>query len=156
MKIYTSYFAKAYQFPDDKYTCIAISSSLPRYFKNLKPGSFIQYKKLCPSWDIIMEYKRNGADVERYKSRYYNEILNKLDVDQVYKELEKLSNGKDIVLFGCNGLRGKNKFCHRHLVIKWFKDNGYEEEALGELFLNYYKNNKRILKPVKEIIKLEF
>lgn len=150
MKIYTSYFAKSYQFPDDRYSCIAISVGIPKAIKVNK-----SYKKLAPSWDIIQEYKNNGGDIERYKSRYYNEVLNKLDVCEVYKDLEKLSDGKDIVLLCYEGIKN-NDFCHRHLVSHWLRENGYKEEAPGELILNYYKNNKKILKPNIEVRRIEF
>ena len=147
MRIYTSYFAKAYQFPDDKYTCIAISVGIPKAI-NVK-----SYKKLAPLWDIVQEYKNNGGDIKKYKSRYYNEVLNKLDVDEVYKDLEKLSDGKDIVLLCYEGIKN-NDFCHRHLVSQWLRQNGYD--APGELILNYYKNNKKILKPNIEVRRIEF
>ena len=147
MKVYTSYFAKAYQYPDDKYTCIAISVGVPKAI-NVK-----SYKKLAPLWDIVQEYKNNGGDIERYKSRYYNEVLNKLNIDEVYKELEELSGGKNVVLLCYEGIRN-NDFCHRHLVSQWLRQNGYE--APGELILNYYKNNKKILKPTIEVRKIEF
>ena len=147
MRIYTSYFAKAYQFPDDKYTCIAISVGVPKAI-NVK-----SYKKLAPLWDIVQEYKNNGGDIEKYKSRYYNEVLNKLDVCEVYKELKELSDGKDVVLLCYEGIKN-NDFCHRHLVSQWLRQNGCE--APGELILNYYKNNKKILKPTIEVRKIEF
>lgn len=147
MRIYTSYFAKAYQFPDDKYTCIAISAGVPKAI-NVK-----SYKKLAPLWDIVQEYKNNGGDIERYKNRYYNEVLNKLDVCEVYKELKELSDGKDVVLLCYEGIKN-NDFCHRHLVSQWLRQNKYE--APGELILNYYKNNKKILKPTIEVRKIEF
>lgn len=147
MRIYTSYFAKVYQFPDDKYTCITISVGVPKAI-NVK-----SYKKLAPLWDIVQEYKNNGGNIEKYKNRYYNEVLNKLDVCEVYKDLEKLSDGKDVVLLCFEGIRN-NDFCHRHLVSHWLRQNGYE--APGELILNYYKNNKKILKPTIEVRKIEF
>ena len=147
MKIYTSYFAKAYQYPDDQYTCVAISVGVPKAI-NVK-----SYKKLAPLWDIVQEYKNNGGDIETYKNRYYNEVLNKLNIDEVYKELEELSDGKDVVLLCYEGIKN-NDFCHRHLVCQWLRQNGYE--APGELILNYYKNNKKILKPTIEVRKIEF
>lgn len=147
MRIYTSYFAKAYQFPDDKYTCIAISVGVPKAI-NVK-----SYKKLAPLWNIVQEYKNNGGDIERYKSRYYNEVLNKLDVCEVYKELKELSGDKGVVLLCYEGIKN-NDFCHRHLVSQWFRQNGYE--APGELILNYYKNGHKILKPDIEVRKIEF
>ena len=147
MKIYTSYFAKAYQFPDDKYTCIAISVGIP------KAIDVKSYKKLAPLWDIVQEYKNNGGDIERYKNRYCNEVLNQLDADEVYEELKELSGNKDVVLICYEGIKN-NDFCHRHLVSQWLRENGYD--APGELILNYYKNNKKILNPVKEIRRIEF
>lgn len=147
MKIYTSYFAKAYQFPDDKYTCITISVGVPKTI-NVK-----SYKKLAPLWDIVQEYKDNSGDIERYKNRYYNEVLNQLDADDVVKELASINQGKDAVLLCYEGIKN-NDFCHRHLVSQWLRENGYD--APGELILNYYKNNKKILNPVKEIRRIEF
>lgn len=147
MKIYTSYFAKVYQFPDDKYTCIAISVGIPKAI-NVK-----SYKKLAPLWDIVQEYKNNGGNIERYKNRYYNEVLNQLDADDVVKELASISQDKDVVLICYEGIKN-NDFCHRHLVSQWLRENSYD--APGELILNYYKNNKKILNPVKKIRRIEF
>ena len=102
MRIYTSYYAKAYQFPDDKYTCITISAYTPNGI------SMKQYKKLALSWDILQEYKNNGGDIERYKDRYYNEILNLLDVDDVVEELASISQGKDVVLICYEGIKNND------------------------------------------------
>lgn len=62
-------------------------------------------------------------------------MLNKLDINDVYRDLQKLSNGKDIVLL-C--YETPEKFCHRHLVSKWLTFGGYETNE-------YNKNAKGII-----------
>ena len=47
-------------------------------------------------------------------------ILRKLDPKEVFKELETLSNGKDIVLL-C--FEKRNEFCHRHLFASFLEEN---------------------------------
>lgn len=102
---------------------------------------------------LYMYLKKLGVDVKWYKNRYYNEVLNQLNADDVVKELASISQGKDVVLVCYEGIKNDD-FCHRHLVSQWLRENGYD--APGELILNYYKNNKKILNPVKEIRRIEF
>jgi hypothetical protein len=65
----------------------------------------------APSWEIIHE-----KDPELYKKRYYEEVLSKLDPEQVASDLEGsvlLCHEKD------------STFCHRKIVAEWL------EAALG-------------------------
>lgn len=73
-----------------------------------------QYKKLAPSYDIWKQY-HDSHDHERYTHRYFNEILSKLNPQEVLNEL-----GEDAVLL-C--YENPFDFCHRRLVAKWFKYN---------------------------------
>ncbi len=73
-----------------------------------------QYKKLAPSYDIWKQY-HDTHDYERYTARYFDEILSKLNPQNVLNEL-----GEDAVLLCFEGLK---MFCHRRLVAKWFKYN---------------------------------
>ena len=76
----------------------------------------MEYKRLAPSWSIFSEYKYNGGTQENYVKRFKAEILGNLSRDQVLKDLEELSGGKDVALC-CYEKPGD--FCHRHIVKDW-------------------------------------
>lgn len=73
-----------------------------------------QYKKLAPSYDIWKQY-HDSHDHERYTFRYFDEILSKLNPQDVFNEL-----GEDAVLL-C--YEDSFDFCHRRLAARWFKYN---------------------------------
>jgi len=79
---------------------VGISQGIPKWFT----GRI--YKKLAPSWNMI---KLPDAQY----TVAYNEILSKLDAQQVYEEL-----GESAILL-CYEKPGD--FCHRQLVAEWFK-----------------------------------
>lgn len=114
MKIWTSYYANAKNLPSS-ITPIAISLSVP------KSESFKIYKKLCPTWFMLNEYKEDN-DKNKYTERF-NILLKRVNCDKVVKELQELSEGKDVCLL-C--YEKPDDFCHRHLVAKHLKNNGYE------------------------------
>ena len=101
----TSYFAK-YKFEDG----VSIARKPPNWFKGSK------YPELYPSWDMIVEYKKNG-DKQAYTRAYYKQVLDKLNPDKVWADL------KDNTLL-CWEKSGE--FCHRRLVAAWLN------EKLGE------------------------
>lgn len=80
------------------------------------------YTKLAPKkefWKIwhdnigkISEEENN----EYYMREYYKQVLSKLDVNTVYKELNEF--GKNVVLL-C--FEENNEFCHRQLVATWLE-----------------------------------
>jgi len=112
---YTSYFAKGPQLINADLVPIAITATVPEWFKGLT------YQKLAPSYDILMEYKKTG-DRDRYTHRFMYEILYKLKPDEVYNELMELTGGKHFCLV-C--YEKPDSFCHRHLVADWLSINGY-------------------------------
>lgn len=99
----TSYFTKSGNNPN----AVSIAAKVPPHFKGR------QYKKLAPKYWFYKLYKEN-LKTEEYTAHYYREVLDKLDPRQVYEEL-----GEDAILL-C--WEGKTKFCHRHIISKWFKD----------------------------------
>lgn len=120
MKIWTSYFANIRNIDLDKIMPIAICG------KAIDGWTYPQYKRLAPSWSIYKEYK-DSLDRERYVRRFTAEILSGLDRSEVMRDLENLSDGKDIVLV-CYEKPGD--FCHRHLIAEWLdKDNIKEYES---------------------------
>lgn len=98
----TSYFAVASKNPN----AVAISIRKPPFFHGR------HYPKLAPTESILNSYQRK-KDIKRYEEQYRKQILSKLEPKEVYEEL-----GEDAVLV-C--WEGPKKFCHRHIVAKWFE-----------------------------------
>ena len=115
--IYTSYFSKINKLPDN-IVPISISAKPPKGYKGL------QYKKLAPTYQILMEWKKTG-DTEWYIEEYDDEVLSNFKPDRVFAELMQMSAGKDVALI-CFEKSGD--FCHRHLVAEWLRNAGYDCE----------------------------
>ena len=83
-----------------------------------------------------MDYKRN-PDKELYTERFEKEILDKLNPEDVVKELLTLAgNFKGVnyspeIVLVC--YEKPTDFCHRHLVADWLNEYGYDVQ---ELILN--------------------
>ena len=111
MKIYTSYYAKAKRIPKN-IVRIAISGKSPEGYEG------IEYKKVAPKYGFFMEWKRNH-DNNFYIEHFNAEVLDKLNPNEVYEDLERLSGGNDCVLL-C--YEKSDAFCHRHLVADWLNE----------------------------------
>lgn len=132
--IYTSYFAQLRNLPKDIIP-ICISLGIPAWFKgksyeklmpaiNLdKDFNIISIKSNSDKWTFLKQYKNGNISEEKYVEIYKNAILNKLDINDVIKELYSISNGMDVALV-C--YEGYETFCHRHIDAKWFNENGIE------------------------------
>ena len=125
--IYTSYFANLRKLPENIIP-ISICGKAPDWYKGL------QYKKLAPKYDFFMEWKKNH-DNDYYIKCFKEQVLDKLNVDDVVKELDSLLidvtttlNYKvDLMLVSRIALVCYEKpsdFCHRHLVADWLNKNG--------------------------------
>ena len=112
MKIYTSYFARMKKIPDE-IVRISICGKAPDWYEG------IQYKKVAPKYGFFQEWKKN-QDNNFYIEHFNAEVLDMLNAESVYRDLDKLSNGDDCVLL-CYEKSGD--FCHRHLVANWLSDN---------------------------------
>ena len=125
--IYTGYFAKIKGVPH-YYIPISICAKPPNGYNGL------QYKKLAPTYSILMEYKRN-PDKELYTRRFKIEVLDKLNPDVVVSELLSLTgNTKGLEYFPEPVLvcyEKPTEFCHRHLVADWLNQYGYSVEELS-------------------------
>lgn len=117
MKLYTSYFAKLKSLSGNQIP-IAICAGVPKWFTGYT------YKALAPSYSILMQYKTDG-DIKAYEKRYYEEILDKLPVDKVITDFEKLAaQYEPDTEFILVCYEKPSDFCHRHLIAKWLTDNG--------------------------------
>lgn len=96
----TSYFAK---YKGDNGVSIAIKAA---------PGFAGEtYSPLYPNWSFLKQYKEDG-DQQAYVKAYHEQILSKLDPQEVYNDLK----GKTLLCWEKSGT-----FCHRRLVANWIK-----------------------------------
>lgn len=114
MRIYTSSFSQLKTIPKEILK-INIARWQPKW------TDFLNYPKLYPPVDLLMEYKDGRVSEEEYTKIYNDKVLKKLNFSEILIELKRISNGNDMV-FLC--YEAKDKFCHRHLVGDWFNANG--------------------------------
>lgn len=81
--IYTSYFAKLKSLPKNIIP-ISICGKAPDWYTGL------QYKKLAPKYDFFMKWKETH-DNDYYVKHYNEEVLNKLNVLSVIRDLCSLA-----------------------------------------------------------------
>lgn len=118
--IYTSYFAKLKSLPDN-IVPISICAKAPSWYKGF------QYKKLAPKYDFFIKWKKTH-DNNYYIKCFKEQVTDKLNIVEVITELNEMAHSlnlkdRDICLI-C--YEKPSDFCHRHLVAKWLKENGYE------------------------------
>lgn len=110
--IKTSYYANYKQFPQGNVR-VQISNSKPDKF-NID-FSLIQ---LCPSWDIVQSHK-SGLISDKQFEEIYRHQLNE-NTKSIFRALEAMYSSKKLFIFLC--WEGNDKFCHRHIFSKWFKE----------------------------------
>ena len=116
-KVYSSYYGKACKiYPD--YRLVAVSMNVPDNFK----GEVLRC--LAPSQSLVYGYKYYTMSEQKYTEAYRREILDKLDVREIYNKLK----GK-IILCYC----GPGQFCHRHLIMNWLTEQLGEQYIGGEV-----------------------
>ncbi len=119
--IYTSYFSNLRNFPKDNTIIpISISAKAPEWYKGL------QYKKLAPTYDILMKYKKD-YDKEYYIEHFKEEVLSKLNFRKVMYDIAKMINPNlniELPDFALICFEKPEDFCHRHLVAEWLISNG--------------------------------
>lgn len=144
--IYTSYFGKAKNFDPEKFALIGIARTSPKGWNGL------EYKKLAPSFSILDQFKKSMelasnesgeyrveeecVACDKYSERFQDEILKKLNPQEVLEDLRKMSYMKTPVLLCYEKSRA---FCHRHIVASWLlkysedmldNDAGYDNDLI--------------------------
>ena len=84
-----------------------------------------KYLALAPPSTLIAWWKNHGHTPDTcekecwgaFRKMYYKEVLDKLDVHTVAKELD----GKILLCFE----KTRDK-CHRHIVAEWLRNAGYD------------------------------
>ena len=121
-KIYTSYYDVIDLIPRT-YIPIAISLYKPQYILKKQ-----HYTTLSPTDSILSCYKSGKYTKKEYRLEFQKQVLNNLTQEQVFSELMEISKNRVVVLL-C--YEEPNKFCHRHLVAKWFNEVGISCEELN-------------------------
>ena len=128
LQIYTSYFANIRNMSTNDIIPIAICAKPPEWYS----GQI--YKKIAPTYDILMQYKNGKIDWSTYERRYNNEVLSKINQHIVYNDLVNLAmdagweEGKIIVTL-CYEKYSDN--CHRHPWATWMRNAGFDVKEYG-------------------------
>ena len=118
MKIYTSYFGNARKLKEAGVMIICVAIGKPRFLK------VPQMINVAPT-----RYMISGACSHDEYLKLYDRILASQDANQVVKQIEMLSGGKDVALC-CYEKPGD--FCHRHILAKWLTEKtGIELKEFG-------------------------
>ena len=125
--VYTSYFAKADSIKAN-FLLTGIVVSTPEWWQGLN------YNKLAPPVELLHFYKEHSRSgdipkekLEKYYLNYYvDKVLNRLDPETVYSELENMakSRNKDGIVLLC--YEKSSEFCHRHIIRDWFYHYGLD------------------------------
>lgn len=110
------------QFKTNKYRLVSISGNRGRDFIDDNGSQFSGecYPKLAPkllfwkTWHDLKDKVSFEESTKYYIEHYYNEVLEKLDPEQVYNDLDN-----SILL--C--YEYSNEFCHRHIVAAWLESS---------------------------------
>lgn len=125
--IYTSYFAKLKSLPDNIIP-ISICAKVPDWYKGL------QYKKLAPKYDFFMEWKKthdNDYYIKCFKAQVTDKLVAKNVVNELSEMIHDLGFDEEDICLIC--YEKPSDFCHRHLVAKWLKEDGYKCEEWKEI-----------------------
>ena len=116
--IYTSYFASnKYDIKDGVSVARYVKFSVSDYCPELYPSkSLLEWYKGLP-----VGVRSTPEYIEKYTNLYIEQTLSKLDVHELAKRL----NNKVLLCY-----EKSSDFCHRHIIAKWFRDNGYGCEEL--------------------------
>lgn len=107
--MYTSYFGNRKNITNP----LSITAKKPYWF--VGP----HYSPLGPKASFLKDYKDGTIGEEGYIEQYTKLVLDPLSAEETYNELIDLY-GEDVTLL-C--YEKPPKFCHRHIVVKWFETN---------------------------------
>ena len=86
---------------------VSISSGVPDFFHGP------QYRKVAPRWNML-KMSREDYDYE------FGLILEKLDPEEVYRDLMRLGGGSEPILL-C--WEKPNTWCHRRRIAEWLENS---------------------------------
>ncbi len=112
--ILTSYFGNISNLPEGK-RAVSIALHPPKGI-DVEEGS-----EFYPTSDILRGYKAGVISTHEYEKQYRDEVLAKLDAREMYAKYD----GAVLLCY-----EAPNDFCHRQIMIDWFKENGFNIEEL--------------------------
>jgi len=115
--LYTSYFGNIKKLEENGLVPIAICGGVPEWW-----GTRPWYKKLAPKWKFFSEWKENHDNLF-YIKHFQEEVLSKLNPEQVYHDLYTLAS--ETMNFAMICYEKPREFCHRHLVADWLTKRGF-------------------------------
>lgn len=111
--LYTSYFSKVKNI--NPKLLFSVTASKPRFFN----GKHL--KCVSPDYTWVDNYKHGIIDELQYTNLYIN-YLNK-NKEKIIPEIKSLPDNSMLLCYEAN-----DKFCHRHVLAKWLRDNGIQIE----------------------------
>jgi hypothetical protein len=87
---------------------ISIARSAPNTFYGQS------YNQLFPTYDLLKDYKNEKINQKIYIQRYYNDVLNKLDIEEVIRWFECFELPLVLLCY-----ETYPDFCHRYIVAEW-------------------------------------
>ena len=106
MEIFTSYFGRLAQLNQAGIMPIGIALWPPRWYHGL------HYQVIAPKRYMM----KDDVTTEQYIRMYKRDVLGVLRPENVIRDIERISNGKDAALL-CYEKPGE--FCHRRLFAEW-------------------------------------
>ena len=127
IEVRTGYYRQIRKYREKGYHAIAISHMGPRWAMNDIDRRIFS---LAPTQSILDTL----PDEALYTKRFREEVLSKADAQKLYaEEIEHYARmaGRDKAVLLC--YESAEKFCHRHLVAQWFKEQiGLEVTEIGK------------------------
>lgn len=111
-RIYTSYFANLKNIPENS-VVVSIARSQPQGM-NLP-----EFKAFAPSAELLLAYKQGKVTNEGYEAQYLAQLKALPNLSEIEEHLAQYTKDQDKnLVFLC--WESKGKFCHRHLLAKFF------------------------------------
>lgn len=109
MKVWTSYFGQMRKISTMDCVPVAVCLYPPKWYD----GAVCD--KLAPTHEMMMGMRKEETR-DFFAIKYEEEILGRLKREEILEELQRISDGKDVVLV-C--YEKPTDFCHRKLIGKW-------------------------------------
>lgn len=131
-------FSRHSKYVRDGLIPISIASKAPKWYTGL------EYLKLAPKWSFLREYKQGKISKFEYKDSYNLLVLSDLSPTEVVNDLCDLLKNNELYSDSANNnivllcYEVTTDFCHRQLVVDWFKNSDCSEICQGEFVTSDY------------------
>lgn len=118
--IYTSYFGKVKNINPE--FLFAVTASKPKFFN----GKHLNC--VAPNYKWVDDYKQGRITELQYTDLYIKYLNN--NKENIISQIKSLPDNSMLLCYEVNG-----KFCHRHILANWLRQNGIliEEYGFNEL-----------------------